>query len=226
METLIDILHFLVQNRFAFLIISLLLLLAFRALVLLFINSKKKKIIVNLVSALLIWGVLFVFFFGSNFTNKQIYKYGELGEGVIIERNATDDLYNEEPILQYKLLIKTKTGETLETSFKSHDFNLYPDSAGVFDYPANGVAFNVRYLNKKPSAFIIITDDNSKYAKQLQCAEKLKMLNKAKSKHDFEPANPDYKKEYEKAIDSYLKSECIKNSSIKDYYIQEKSKLR
>lgn len=225
METLISILHFLVQNRFVFLIISVLLLLAFRALVLLFINSKKKKIIINLVSALLIWGVLFVFFFGSNFTNKQIYKYGETGEGVIIERNATGDLYNEEPILQYEVLIKTKTGESLETIFESHDFNLYPDSAGVFDYPANGVAFNVRYLNKKPSAFVIITDDNSKYAKQLQCAEKLKMLNKARSKHDFEPANLDYKKEYGKVIDSYLKSACAENSSVREYYLRQKLKL-
>ena len=167
---------------------------------------------------------MFVFFFGSNFTNRQIYKYGETGEGVIIERNATGDLYNEEPILQYEVLIKTKTGESLETSFKSHDFNMYPEPEGGFNYPSNGVAFNVRYLTGNPEAFVILTNDDSMYAQQMICAEKLKVLNKAKSKHDFEPANPKYRDEYSEAIDSYLKSECVENSSVREYYMQQKLK--
>ncbi len=178
---------------------------------------------VSVLVALGMWGAILVFFFGAGFVNKQIYSHGKKGEGTVIAYQNTGDLYNEEPIIRYDVLINTRNGETVETSFESNDFVLYPTPDDSYTYPSNGLTFNVRYLEKYPEAFVIVTDDTSDYAKGIFCAQKRNALNIAKHKFDFDTNNATYKKNYLNAIDTYLKSDCIYNPEMRAFYEKEKT---
>nr|WP_298995919.1 hypothetical protein [uncultured Allomuricauda sp.] len=144
---------------------------------------------------------------------------------MMVDRENTGDLYNEEPIIRYDVLIKAENGETMEMSFESNDFNLYPKPAGSFNYPLHGETFNVRYLETNPEAFVIVTDDNSHYSKQSKCEKMLRELNNSKNKHGFDSENTSFRENYRKAIANYLEFDCIEDSQTKGFYIQEMSKL-
>ncbi|WP_222982816.1 hypothetical protein [Flagellimonas meishanensis] len=189
------------------------------------LSSSMRKFI-NWIAALLMLSSILIFIFGSDFTNLLVHQYGQIGEGLVIDKAETGDMYNEEPIVQYDVLIKTKDGEMVKTTFKNTDFNLYPTPDGGYSYPPQGVAFTVKYMESGPETFIIITDDNSEYATKKTCAEQLRKLNIAKSQYDFAPDNASYREDYLRAIELYLQLKCANNSSVIDFYEQEKSDLK
>ncbi|WP_422858305.1 hypothetical protein ACOKFD_12965 [Flagellimonas sp. S174] len=225
METFISFLHFAVQNRFLFLILSILTLFLMRFAISFVVKSKPKETVMTLIITPFIWAIVLIFFFGTDYVNKQIYTYGKMGEGMMVDRENTGNLYNEQPIIRYEMLIKAENGEMVETSFESNDFNLYPKPDGSFNYPLNGETFNVRYLDKNPEAFVIVTDDNSRYSKQSKCEKMLRELKNSRNKRGFDIDNASFKENYRKAIANYLESDCIEDSQTKDFYIQEMSKL-
>ena len=229
MDFFIEVLDFLSRNRFGFLLCAALILVFTKVSSSVFssnqgISDTNRKTLSRTANILFLVAIL-TLMFGTDFTNKLIYDHGQIGEGLVVDIYETGDMYNEEPVVQYDAMIKTQTGETVETSFKNTDFNLYPDPEGKYSYPAQGVPFTVKHITNSPKTFVIVTDDNSAYAAGKSCAEKLNKLNTAKSQHDFAPNNPSYKENYRKAIELYLDSECTENVSLLNFYTQEMQKL-
>ncbi len=231
MDFFIEVLDFLSRNRFRFLM--------FVALIFVLtkisssvpsrstsrISDATKKKLSRIATLLLLISIL-ILIFGTEFTNKLIYDHGQIGQGLVVDVYETGDMYNEEPVVQYDALIKTRSGETVETSFKNTDFNLYPPPERNYSYPSRGVPFTVKHIADNPKTFVIVTDDDSAYASGKSCAEKLNKLSSAKSQYDFAPNNPTYKENYQKAIELYLDNGCTDNPTLMDFYTQEKEKLQ
>nr|WP_299171255.1 hypothetical protein [uncultured Allomuricauda sp.] len=171
------------------------------------LSNRKKKVLTK-GSSLLLLLTLLIFIFGSEFANKLIYDHGQFGEGIVIEKEETGDMYNQEPVYRYETLIKTSNEETVQTSFDSDHFNLYPDSDNTNRYPEVGLSFTVKHLEGNPKVFIIVTDDDSSYGANLRCADLLKNLKATKSKLDFNPDHDAFKKQYREYNEAYLSSGC------------------
>lgn len=208
MDFLIELVYFLSNNRFVFLMVAVMLMLLMRFATKLKELSNFKKKALTKGSSILLLITLLVFIFGSDFANKLIYDHGQFGEGIVIEKNETGDMYNQEPVIRYEALIKTTKGKTVQTSFDSDDFNLYPDSDNASRYPEVGLPFTVKHLEENPKVFIIVTDDDSSYGANLRCADLLKNLKAAKSKLDFNPDDDAFKKQYREYNEAYLSSGC------------------
>lgn len=213
MDSIIALLYFLSNNRFVFLMVAVMLMLLMRFAAKLKGLSNLKKKVLTKGSSLLLLVTLLIFIFGSEFANKLIYDHGQFGEGIVIEKNETGDMYNQEPVYRYETLIKTIKGETVQTIFDSDDFNLYPDSDNASRYPDVGLPFTVKHLEENPRVFIIITDDKSSYVTDLRCSELLKKLKAAKSKLEFSPNDEAFKNQYQKYNKAYLSGECAKNDN-------------
>ena len=111
----------------------------------------------------------------------------------------------------YHVLIRTTTGQTIETSFEDDDFNVYP-SHNRTDYPQQGDRFNVRYLKHFPGSFIIIANDDSPWAQGMQCGAWKTKLDEARSKFEFDKSNPQFKAAYIRAIRDYIDKRCYTDS--------------
>lgn len=169
----------------------------------------KKKPIYNFLALVLIGLAMLNMFLGSRVTNSIIDKNGVLGTAIITDMAGTGDYYNYEESIQYNVLIKTKEGKTMETSFDSADHNVYPTPAeGKFSYPDQGVEFSVKYLPDAPEHFIILLNEDSAFAKELGCEELLKQLNSAEQKMNFDQTNQEFKADYERLQKAYNEKEC------------------
>nr|WP_299071297.1 hypothetical protein [uncultured Allomuricauda sp.] len=208
MDFFIELLSVLAHNRFVFLMVAVLLILLIRFLAQSKNLSNLKKKILTKGSSLLLLVALLLFIFGSDFANKLIYDHGEFGEGIVVEKKETGDMYNQEPVIRYVTLVKTDKGETVQTAFDSDYFNLYPDSDNTNRYPDVGLPFTVKHLKRNPKVFVIVTDDDSPYGTNLGCSDLRKKLKAAKSKLDFNPNNEEFKKEYQEYNETYLSSGC------------------
>lgn len=208
MDFFIELLYVLVHNRFVFIMVVVLLILLMRALALSKDLSSFKKKALTKGSSLLLLISLLTFIFGSDLTNKLIYDYGQFGEGIVVEKKETEDMYNEEPVIRYGTLIKTAKGKTVQTTFDSDHFNLYPDLDDAYTYPDVGLSFTVKHLKRNPKVFVIITNDDSSYGTSLRCSELRNKLKASKSKLDFNPDDDAFKKQYQEYNEAYLVSEC------------------
>ena len=225
MDFFIEALDFLSRNRFGFIMFTIVIFAFVKVLSSATkISATAKKALGRTTAFLLLASILMVIF-GTEFTNQLIYQHGQIGEGLVVNTFETGDLYNEEPVIQYDALIKTQTGETVKTSFENTDFNLYPTPAGRYNYPSQGVRFTVKHLKNNPKAFVIINNDDSAYAVGKSCAEQLQRVNTAKSQYDFDSNNSSFKESYRKSIEAYLALNCTNDSTIVNFYEQEKSKL-
>lgn len=138
-------------------------------------------------------------FAGHFLTNMIIDNFGEKGEAMIVDNLPTSDQYNNETVYRYNVMIKpTNDNNVISTYFLSSDFNIvHNDSLNKYSYPSTGVKFNVKYIQAYPKAFVIIANDDSDYAKQLQISkyssEKAKIENQLK----MDPDNADLKEKLE-----------------------------
>ncbi|WP_055395541.1 hypothetical protein [Flagellimonas eckloniae] len=208
MDFFIELLYVLAHNRFVFLMVAVLLILLMRFLAQSKNLSNLKKKILTKGSSLLLLVALLLFIFGSDFANKLIYDHGEFGEGIVVEKKETGDMYNQEPVIRYVTLVKTEKEETVQTAFDSDHFNLYPELDGTNYYPDVGISFTVKHLKRNPKVFVIITNDDSPYGTNLGCSDVLKILKAAKSKLDFNPDDEAFKNQYRKYNEAYLSSGC------------------
>ncbi|MDS0527410.1 hypothetical protein NNC19_17095 [Clostridium sp. SHJSY1] len=105
-------------------------------------------------------------FAGHFLTNALLENYGEKGEGIVVSSNETSDLYNDQPVWRYDVMLKSGNEEPISTYFLTSDFNIiHKESFNEYRYPSKGIRFNVWYLKKYPKAFVIIANDDSEYAK-------------------------------------------------------------
>jgi hypothetical protein len=114
---------------------------------------------------------------------------------MVVAGSQTSDIYNDQPVWRYDVMIKSGNEEPVSTYFLTSDFNIvHTESFNEYYYPAEGTRFNVWFLNKYPRAFVIIADDNSEYAKSLQRAKVIKEINRLKNQLKMDPKNAELSK--------------------------------
>lgn len=165
-------------------------------------------------------------FLGASQASKLIYRYGEKGQGKVVAMEQTSSQYNDQWIYKYSVLLRKADGSIVETAFYSDDFMMYPVPDNGYNYPAEGMEFELRYVKSKPGAFVIVTDGESAYSQQQRCTEAVIQMSTAKSKYDFDTASPAYKKEYLNGIQRYLDLGCVSDTNTRRYYRKEMEKLQ
>nr|WP_299338505.1 hypothetical protein [Allomuricauda sp.] len=213
MEFFVELLYVLVRNRFVFLVVVVFLIVITRISAQFKKDPGLKRKILSRASSFLLLISLLILIFGSEYTNGLIYDYGQIGEGVIVDKGKTGDVYNEEPIIRFQTLIKTTAGATVQTTFDSNHFNLYPSLEDSYAYPDVGSSFTVKHLKRNPKVFVIVTNDDSPYASDLRCSELFRKLRAAKSKLDFNPDDEEFRRQYESYAEAYFSSHCNKQES-------------
>lgn len=130
---------------------------------------------------------------------KMIDTYGEKTDAKVISREETGNRLNKRPVVRFNVVYKAGDGKSIETYFETWDFNVYPPSNTV-RYPNVGETFRIAYLPSYPTAFLILTDDASPYTKATECGELLSAVKEKRLRLEFDPANADYRRDYEMAV--------------------------
>jgi hypothetical protein len=180
-------------------------ILGFGFLGVLLIPEKIRNRYIELVITLFII-YIFSIFFGSFIINPFLEEYGEKGEGIIVDISQTSNMYNEQPVLRYNVIIKSADSKIYSTYFFSNDFNVSPsESWNSYAYPPAGKKFNVWYLKEKPRVFVIIANDDSEYCKWLNKIKIAKEINKLRYKLKMDQENIELKKQLESLLNDYNK---------------------
>jgi hypothetical protein len=146
-------------------------------------------------------------FFGSGISTRLIHRYGVDGEALVTGQFDTDTMYNDQQVYGYNVLIRSKDGRTVETSFRTDSFNVWPPRNAV-TYPATGARFTARYLPDHPTDFIILSDDNSQWARGVRCGELEGKMSEASSKAGFAGGDPKYRQQYRDAVAAARAAGC------------------
>lgn len=129
-------------------------------------------------------------FAGHFVTNALLEHFGEKGQGMVVASKQTSDLYNDQPVWRYDVMIKSGNEKPVSTYFLTSDFNIiHTDSFNEYRYPSEGTRFNVLYLKRYPKAFVIIADDDSEYAKNLRQYKRSEEINRLKNQLKMDPQN-------------------------------------
>lgn len=132
---------------------------------------------------------------------------GERTEGKVVRVEQTMSSHNRQRVMRHYVIYRTAAGQNVETSFETWDFNVYP-SANSVSYPGQGETFGVLYLPSYPTAFLILTDDDSSYSKSRECRDILTELEAARIKFEFDKTSVAYKAEFEEATQKAVKAQC------------------
>jgi hypothetical protein len=156
---------------------------------------------------------LFKFAKGSILLGKLIYRAGDTGIAFTVSIKPTNNRIQGTCrfIDEHSIILETKDGIKYETTFEDCDANIFPDPKNTFGFPSIGEKFSVKYLKNYPKAFVIISDDDSPYAKRLRCRHLRKVYDEAKLILNCDNLNPGYKEKYIKARDEYIKNGCGDN---------------
>jgi|GEM_PF-1382731 len=165
-------------------------------------------------------------FFGASLSSKLIYRYGEKGWGKVVAVEQTNSQYNDQWIYKYSVLLRTADGNTVETSFHSDDFMMYPVPDEGYNYPGQGVEFEARYVRSHPGAFVIVSDGESDYSRQQRCVKALLEMSTAKSKYEFARENAEYRQRYARSMEAYLAQSCVTDTNTVKYYKGEIDRLQ
>jgi hypothetical protein len=136
-----------------------------------------------------------------------IHRYGVRGEATVTGTYSTNTSYNDRQVMRHNVLIKTTATQTVESSFEDDDFNVYPPADGVY-YPQDGDMFNVSYIKSYPQDFIIISDDDSPWAKSLPCSDLMSTVREADNKRQFAPNSQGYREAFEEALGAAQAAGC------------------
>jgi len=145
--------------------------------------------------------------FGTELSALMIHRFGIQGQATVTGTYNTGSSYNDRQVMGHNVLIKTADGRTIETSFEDDDFNVYPPANGVY-YPGDGDVFNVSYINDYPQNFIIISNDDSPWARSLRCFELNKTLHEADAKRQFAADSQAFRKAFEEALQAAQAAGC------------------
>jgi hypothetical protein len=167
------------------------------------VTSAHRNFAVPIIAA----GILF-FFFGTQLAASLIYLCGEAGGATITGTYKTSTQYNNHNVVGYNVLIRTAAGRIVATKFEDDDFNVYPPWRNVVSYPQDGDAFTVRYLERFPSAFVIVANDNSPWALDVRCAKLAEPLDEAKRKLQFARSDETFQRDYRDAREALRQAGC------------------
>ncbi|NLC05540.1 MAG: hypothetical protein GX778_03330 [Erysipelothrix sp.] len=161
-------------------------------LITLYNKIKKPKIKITfpyyIIPIFFITSLLFLFL-GRYVTIPLIYFFGEETNGLVVSVDRTSSRYNEQPVYKHNVIFYDIDGKTIETSFRTSDFNVNPITNCV-RYPGSKETFTLRYMKSLPSEFIIIRDETQhKLTKLIQ--ERSELQNKI----EFDPNNIQYQQE-------------------------------
>jgi hypothetical protein len=158
--------------------------------------------------------------FGMMVATNAVHAHGVTGHATVTGSYDTGNLYNEQKVMGYHMLVNTADNRVMETSFEEDDFNVYPPHNSV-RYPGVGDHFNVQYLKAFPQDFIIVSDDDSPWAVHLRCSDLGDRMAQAAAKYDFAPETPAYRTDYIDASQAYLSGNCCSTDGERQL-IQEK----
>ncbi|SMG11618.1 hypothetical protein [Paraburkholderia susongensis] len=129
--------------------------------------------------------------FGKSWGVALIDRFGIQAPATITGRFPTNDIYNNQNVVGYHVLIRSLDGAVVETTFRTDDFNVYP-SRNATRYPASGDVFTVRYLHGYPDDFVIVSNDGSPWSNRLRCEALAVSAGQADQKVQFAPENPSF----------------------------------
>jgi|GEM_PF-2148718 len=153
-------------------------------------------------------GLVLFGFFGEWLTSPLVYHNGETGEGVVTGEYRTADMWNYQPVLGFNVLIRKADGGVVRTSFRTDSFNVYPPANSV-RYPPVGARFSVRYLPVHPSDFVIVTNDDSQWARSLRCGDLLGEVARVERELRFASGNPAFVRARDDALAAARAGGCI-----------------
>ncbi len=222
METITCILHYFATH----LAVTITFGIAVSVIFALLHKYKKKRIYtIAWIASSLIFGLFFPLF-GTRVTKPLINKLGKNGTGVVTSIENTNNRFNKQRVVEFLILLKKEDGTVTETSFQSWTNLLYPNDAS-YGFPQSGQKFRMKYLSKYPQAFIILTNDDSPYAKAGKCAELGKKLNDARITYEFDTTNVVNGKKYADIMEKYVfENECFPNDELEEHYRNEIKRLR
>lgn len=144
---------------------------------------------------------------GAAIATRLIYHFGVAGSAIVTGSYQTADVYNNQDVMGYNILIRTADGKVVDTSFETDDFNVYPPRNAT-NYPNIGDAFTVRYLTHAPHTFVIVADDDSPWVQGLRCYDLNQVVSEAGQKTNFAPDNAGYRAAFAQAVDAAQQAGC------------------
>jgi len=155
-------------------------------------------------------GFPFIFglvFFGTGIATRLVYHNGMPAEGLVTGAFDTNTMYNDRMVYGYNVLLKRADGTTVESSFRTDDFNVYPPKNETH-YPGVGERFSARYLPNHPTEFVIVATDDSPFARSLRCGDLEQKVGEAESKMRFASNDPNYRRQYQAAVAAARRGGC------------------
>ncbi len=139
-------------------------------------------------------------------TDWLLYRLGQTATAQVVGHYRTWVEVNDHDVVGYTVLIRTASDGVLESRFEDDEPNVYP-ATDVSD-PQPGETFDVRYLARFPRDFVILSDDDSPWARRQRCDALSLRLTAAHQRFDFAQGAPAYRQPYVAAIDAYLQLGC------------------
>ena len=136
-----------------------------------------------------------------------VYTYGKKTDAKVLNKEGTNNTFNDRQVERYNVIYRTESGETVETYFETSDFNIYPPANSV-RYPLPGQNFRIAYLPSYPTAFLILTEEKSEYQATQRCAEILRDIEQKRNKYQFDKKNLTFLSEYVIALSEGIQQEC------------------
>lgn len=148
---------------------------------------------------------------GGSWNAAYVHKHGVRGEAVVTKIVPTNNYINEERVVEYHCLLRTRSGKVVKVLFENSADIFYPKT-DLWMPPTVGESFTVRYIAGHEVNFIIPTDDaESSYAEKLRCTELLEDIASAKAAFEFDKKNTSNKKTYVRLLETYISQDCDTN---------------
>lgn len=212
------LLYFLSQHGFMIVPLAVVLM-----LIVLAIWRKKYPVATGLFAVSLIAFSIINLIWGGSWNASYVHKHGVRGEAVITKIVPTNTYINEERVVEYHCLLRTKSGKVFSVYFENNGDIFFPH-IDLWMPPTIGESFTVRYMEGHEENFIIPTDDKkSSYSSKLQCTQLIEEIASAKAAYEFDPKNSANRKLYKSLLQQFIHHDCDPN--LKKMYRMELEKL-
>jgi hypothetical protein len=149
---------------------------------------------------------------GSGWVAGLIYHFGTPAQATVTGTFPTNDIYNNQNVVGFHVLIRSTDGPVIESRFRSDDFNVYPPRNAT-RYPDQGDVFTVRYLRGHPDDFVIVRDDGSPWSQRLRCEDLVVKARQADQKTSFAPQDSAFQQAAQAAHAALQSAGCLIDDS-------------
>ncbi len=146
------------------------------------------------------------FFAGPYLNAALLYRIGQTATAQVTGTFATWINDNDRDVKGYNVVIR-QADDIISTYFEDDELNLYP-VPGSFAYPQPNESFTVRVLPGFPRDFVIVTDDDSPWARRQRCNGLSLRMSEAQQRFNFADGAAAFRAPYAAAIDDYLGHGC------------------